>query len=73
MTRLELQLTLAQLQASTAKLNQLTKQWDAAMALHEKLHIAAKHNKSIAEKHLGFKTAIDIVLLMTSRSFFIII
>ncbi|MDX8275825.1 hypothetical protein SLJ90_13805 [Acinetobacter pittii] len=36
MTRLELQLTLAQLQASTAKLNQLTKQWDAAMALHEK-------------------------------------
>lgn len=42
MTRLELQLTLAQLQASTAKLNQLTKQWDAAMALHEKLHHIAK-------------------------------
>jgi len=36
MTRLELQLTLAKLQAATIKLDQLTKQWDAAMALHEK-------------------------------------
>ena len=36
MTRLELQLTLAKLQAATAKLDQLTKQWDAAMAMHAK-------------------------------------
>ncbi|MFX9058154.1 hypothetical protein ABTN75_20115 [Acinetobacter baumannii] len=35
MTRLELQLTLAKLKAATIKLDKLTKQWDAAMALHE--------------------------------------
>lgn len=38
MSRLELQLTLAKLQAATAKLDQLTKQWDAAMAMHDKQH-----------------------------------
>lgn len=41
MSRLELQLTLAKLQAATAKLDQLTKQWDAAMALHDNQHSKA--------------------------------
>ncbi|WP_257222157.1 MULTISPECIES: hypothetical protein [Acinetobacter] len=41
MSRLELQLTLAKLQAATAKLDQLTKQWDAAMATHDKQHSQA--------------------------------
>lgn len=41
MTRLELQLTLAKLEAATVKLDQLTKQWDAAMAAHEQTHSKA--------------------------------
>ena len=36
MSRLELQITLTKLQDATAKLDQLTKQWDDAMAMYDK-------------------------------------